>query len=577
MSSPTHDSDPNEANVNHDSQESINEKKEEVPSFDDSTTAETENMKRKRDDDLDNSQKISSSSDASKKIKTEGAVTKPDSNKEISSVTGPDGTLTEVIEIAPDKVGQVIGSRGAVIQEMQARSGCRIFVNQDFPAGVNRQVTFTGNTSQVKAARELVRLIIEEGPTAIHMLDGPVLIHEMDCPQSLVGRIIGGSGATIKELQNRCAVKIQINQNFPDGAPRKITITGNNAAVQNAIQLITYVMEHGPTLPPPGHMNSARGYGNPPHGGMYGNPQIPDSPSVQIPGVTFHPIETLPVGGQQQIMTCPKSLIGRIIGRGGENINMVQSRSGCRLQVDQNVPEGQPCKVSIVGTTQGILMADQLLQDIMLNAPGRGGPAPQNYQGMGFGQPPQQHQHPMAGGAPGGYYGNRGGMTGGMAMGNQQPPYGVGGGGMSSQYGGFPSPSNQFGGPPGAGMGFPMQGQGGMYGPMMGGASSYGGGGAGGGMPPQQQGGMYGMQAGSYGAPAAGASGNWQQQQQPVQQVQHSPQYQQQVNTYGTTMSKPPPSIPPGWAEHKTDDGTSYWYNSTTGISQVFYRLDMMI
>ena len=34
-------------------------------------------------------------------------------------------------------------------------------------------------------------------------------------------------------------------------------------------------------------------------------------------------------------------------------------------------------------------------------------------------------------------------------------------------------------------------------------------------------------------------------------------------------MAPTPAPIPAGWAEHKTDDGTSYWYNSSTGVSQV--------
>ena len=82
--------------------------------------------------------------------------------------------LTEILEIPPDKVGSIIGSKGAIIQELQSRSGCKIFVNQEFPPGVNREVTFSGSPQQIKAGRELVELILNEGPTAIHALDGPV-------------------------------------------------------------------------------------------------------------------------------------------------------------------------------------------------------------------------------------------------------------------------------------------------------------------------------------------------------------------------------------------------------------------
>lgn len=36
--------------------------------------------------------------------------------------------------------------------------------------------------------------------------------------------------------------------------------------------------------------------------------------------------------------------VGKIIGRGGEVITMIQQRSGAKVQIDQNVPEGKnPC------------------------------------------------------------------------------------------------------------------------------------------------------------------------------------------------------------------------------------------
>ncbi len=36
-----------------------------------------------------------------------------------------------------------------------------------------------------------------------------------------------------------------------------------------------------------------------------------------------------------------KSIIGKIIGKGGETITGIQSKTGCRVQVEQSVPEGR--------------------------------------------------------------------------------------------------------------------------------------------------------------------------------------------------------------------------------------------
>jgi hypothetical protein len=46
-----------------------------------------------------------------------------------------------------------------------------------------------------------VQLVIQEGPTALHMTNGPIISQTVDCPAYLVGRVIGSAGATIRELQ----------------------------------------------------------------------------------------------------------------------------------------------------------------------------------------------------------------------------------------------------------------------------------------------------------------------------------------------------------------------------------------
>jgi rRNA processing protein Krr1/Pno1 len=276
---------------------------------------------------------------------------------EVISTISPTGD-TETISIAPDKVGQIIGTKGAVIQDMQTRTGAKIFLNQDFPAGVNRQVSISGTPAQVKQAGDLIRLILEHGPTAIHvnsMSGGPIIHTVVECPQTIVGRVIGSSGATIKELQSRSGAKIQIDQNFPEGVPRKINVSGTQTAIALATQLIAYVMENGPTLPPlAGQMQAAPGMQ-----GMYGAPAIQSYAGAG--------------GLQHQVMDCAKAFVGKIIGRGGEVITMIQQRSGAKVQIDQNVAEGQPCKVNMSGSAQNLAIATQLVQEAMLGVKPQGG------------------------------------------------------------------------------------------------------------------------------------------------------------------------------------------------------------
>jgi len=379
----------------------------------------------------------------------------------------------EVIEITPDKVGQIIGSKGAIIQDMQSRSGARIYVNQDFPAGVNRQVTISGTPQQVKVAGDLVRLIIAQGPTAIHvnsLRGGPTIDVVLEVSQTFVGRLIVAQGGTIKELQTRSGAKIQIDQNFPEGVPRKISISGTQTAVTLAQQLIEYVLQHGPSLPPlPGTVGSQGGNAAAtPLGGA-------SLKAVGVPGA--------------QVIDCPKIYIGKVIGRGGETITMIQSKSGAKVQIDQS---GDPCKVNISGAPQCVLVASQLVQEIVY------GPSRQQQDflqlgggmyGAGLGMQMQQQYHQM------------GQMQMQMQQQYQQHPH------LQHQQQAYNYAAHQ------------QQ----QY--VTGGAASgvYGGGGVG------------------VGVVVGGGGG--------VPTIQHT---------------KPTGN----WTEHKADDGTSFWYNTMSGVSQ---------
>lgn len=375
--------------------------------------------------------------------------------------------ITEMSEISQEKVGQVIGSKGAIIQDLQARSSCKIQVNQDFPPGAPRQVVYTGTRAQVKAAKDLISLILDKGPTAIHMLNGPVVTQVVECAQPLVGRVIGTGGCNIRDIQLRCGVKIQVHQDFPENVPRQVEITGNQQAVQAAALCVRQIIDgtsQGVGMLGVGPMG--------PMGGMGGMMPMGGAPG----GVSV-------VNGVH-IVECAKQYVGRIIGRAGETINVLQAKSGARVQIDQKVPDGMPCKVNISGAPDCVNLAVQMVQEIISQGPNRLAMYP-----------------------------------------NYQPAYG------------------------GGQMGYGAPAAVGYYGaPQMGGYN------------------------GGYGAPAAGAGAYYQQQQQPqggaAGYYQQQGAYQQQQPA---ARAAPAATSASPWTEHKTDDGISYWYNASTGVSQVIF------
>lgn len=68
----------------------------------------------------------------------------------------------------------------------------------------------------------------------------------MDIPHQMVGRVIGRGGETIKSLQTQSGCHITIDQNFPEGHPRKISMGGTPEAVARARQMITDLIAGGP-------------------------------------------------------------------------------------------------------------------------------------------------------------------------------------------------------------------------------------------------------------------------------------------------------------------------------------------
>lgn len=66
--------------------------------------------------------------------------------------------------------------------------------------------------------------------------------------------------------------------------------------------------------------------------------------------------------GMTKVLDCPKAMVGRVIGKGGETIKTLQKDTGAAVQIDQNV---EPCKVTISGPPQKVQAAADLVQDII--------------------------------------------------------------------------------------------------------------------------------------------------------------------------------------------------------------------
>lgn len=151
------------------------------------------------------------------------------------------GETSITIQCPKEKVGKVIGKQGATIKDLQLRTSTRIQVDHNFP-GDSKPITVFGTPENVEKAKELVHEVMEsENPS----LPGDVT-KTVECPAGIVGRIIGRAGETIRSLQSASSARILVNQNFPEGHPREITISGRADAVERASKMVTELISGEP-------------------------------------------------------------------------------------------------------------------------------------------------------------------------------------------------------------------------------------------------------------------------------------------------------------------------------------------
>ena len=198
----------------------------------------------------------------------------------------------------------------------------------------------------------------------------------------------------IRDLQTRSKCKIQVDHSgagVSDPSTRLVIVTGTEDAVVKAEEMIMFLVANPtmdaataidmlvedkarggvwgsgppyPNLPNQGRgMQGPAGYGY--GGGAYGAPAagIYQQPVVAYGGGYGA------AGTEMEIFYAAKTYMGRIIGSRGVTINDLQKRSGCDIQINQDVPHGQDCEISIKGSRQGIEMVKTMLREIIEMGP----------------------------------------------------------------------------------------------------------------------------------------------------------------------------------------------------------------
>lgn len=346
----------------------------------------------------------------------------------------PDATVEEKGEVSALYVGRVIGKGGEMIRDLQARSGCRIDVDQNVPPGQPRLITYRGSRRTVDFAKRLVYMLCQENVNEADLPLGDARREFLVVPANSVGKIIGRGGEMIRELQSRSQAKIQVDHSGASGlqpTDKHVTITGTDQSVVKAKEMVLFLVANplmdamqslnmlvedkvqrggvwgsGPPYPnlpqlgvnmQPG--GGGYGYDQPIYGGAqpgaapgYGGQGQYAAPAAfglaATPAYQQPPVAAAYGGGvESEVFFAAKTFMGRIIGSKGVTINDLQKRSGCDIQINQDVPPGRDCEITLRGARQGIEMVKQMLREIIEIGP----------------------NHPYAGGGAGGGGGGGGG------------------------------------------------------------------------------------------------------------------------------------------------------------------------
>lgn len=315
-----------------------------------------------------------------------------------------------------------------MIRDLQARSSCRIDVDQNVPQGQPRVITYRGTRRTVDFAKKLVHMLCQENASETDLPLGEAKREFLIVPASSVGKIIGRGGEMIRELQARSQAKIQVDHNSHNGMDQQkhVTMTGTPQAVTKAKEMILFLVANplmdamqsinmlvedklqrggiwgsGPPYPNLPNMGQnmqpdvgagagggGYGYDQQPHYGGYQAPPAHQpyaaaptpyaaapTPYAAPPQAYQQPVAATPYGQygvaaggggtEIEVFYAAKNFMGRIIGSKGVTINDLQRRSGADLQINQDVPPGRECEITIRGPRPAIETAKQMLREII--------------------------------------------------------------------------------------------------------------------------------------------------------------------------------------------------------------------
>lgn len=154
------------------------------------------------------------------------------------------------------QVGAIIGKGGSNVSRIREETGVFLSIlKTDIKQVSERIMMMKGDSATIGSAvsavaqnlrdSHTIRNNTADSSTDIGSTSIRLLVHRAAC-----GAIIGKAGATIKETQQECGVRIQIsNDPLPNSTDKAVTITGTPAQLKGAMQRILDQLRENPLRP----------------------------------------------------------------------------------------------------------------------------------------------------------------------------------------------------------------------------------------------------------------------------------------------------------------------------------------
>ncbi|XP_020249771.1 far upstream element-binding protein 2-like isoform X2 [Asparagus officinalis] len=277
-------------------------------------------------------------------IKGEDEKEEEEEDGDVKASEKKDGNETKVVE--PEDAGDSKRQRveGGGVDGLGVE-GSQVVQKEEDPSLANGQLPYTENVEpgSVETVQKSAEDVAQPGTLPSAEQDSS---RKIEIPNSKVGALIGKAGETIRLLQSNSGARIQITRDAeadPSSSSRPVELIGTLENINKAEQMIKDVIAEAVAGGSPALV--ARGFG-----------------AAQS-------------SSEVHEMQVPNEKVGVIIGKGGETIKTLQTKSQARIQIiPQHLPEGDLSKertVRITGNKKQIESAKIMIMEVMNQMPGR--------------------------------------------------------------------------------------------------------------------------------------------------------------------------------------------------------------